>query len=365
VSADAVLLVGDTISNPDLRHAVPAVVADPVVYLEQGGEKTVWTSEMDAPVLRQELPGLEVASFEGLGGSPAAADGSGFQPYVDLTVRAARSRGIRRAVVPPEFPLAVGRALSAAGIELVTDEWLFVERRRVKSTDELEGARRACRATEAGWEAIRVALRDRPAVSCEELKQLAALAILKHDAIPSDVVIVAHGSQTAIPHDAGSGPVGEGEPVIADLMARDRQTGMHADVTRTFCVGEPPPELVRFFELCQQAMDALVSEIRPGARGDDLSATMTEILGRARTREFGSDVVVHHGEGFGHGVGLRIHEVPILHADSAVELVAGEICSIEPAIYLEGFGGCRLEDMILVTADGCELITRYEYGLEP
>jgi Xaa-Pro aminopeptidase len=364
-----VLMVGDTLGSPDLRHAVPAIMPDPLIYLEHAGETVVYANSLDASSAR-DLPGIDVITFEELGATAEAADGSGFSPYVAAAVSACQAQGVKKATVPPRFPTAIAEAVAGSGVALESDEAFFAQRRRVKTPAELEGIRRANRAAEAGWDAVREGLREQPGVTSEELRARVFSEIARHDVVPFDLIIVSHGPQAAMPHHAGSGSVGESESVIADLIMRDRETGMYADVTRTFCVGEVPAEIERYFQLCREALEAAIAEVRAGAVADQLDAAASGVFedaGLPTERKLGSEVPMDEGfyGGLGHGVGLEVHEAPFLHSGSNAELVAGEVLCLEPALYRRGFGGCRLEDMVLVTEDGCERITQYEYALEP
>jgi Xaa-Pro aminopeptidase len=167
----------------------------------------------------------------------------------------------------------------------------------------------------------------------------------------------------------GSGAILEGEPIVFDLFPRDRETGCFADMTRTFVVGEPAEELRGHQALVKEALDLAMGRIRPGVRGDELMRAVCELF-----HEHGYKTPLHkeRGEvladgffhGLGHGVGLEVHEEPSLGLNGQ-ELVPGDVVTVEPGLYRSGYGGVRLEDLVLVTEDGYENLTDYPYGLEP
>jgi Xaa-Pro aminopeptidase len=182
-------------------------------------------------------------------------------------------------------------------------------------------------------------------------------------------VIVSHGPQTAVGHEPGHGPIASGEAVVADLYPRDPDSGCYSDMTRTFCLGDPPEELVEYNRLCLEALELSVKAIRPGVTGAEVHRVVCELF---QEHGYPTQLTKAPGEvleeGFyhslGHGVGLEVHEEPGL-GRTGVELVAGDVLAVEPGLYRPGFGGCRLEDLVLVTENGCEVLTDYPYDLAP
>ena len=160
-----------------------------------------------------------------------------------------------------------------------------------------------------------------------------------------------------------------GEPVVVDIWPQDPQTGCYTDMTRTFVVGEPPAELTRYQRVVKDARDAAVAEVRPGADTRAVYGAAASVIEQAgyptlRTGQPGKPL--DHGlyHLLGHGVGLELHEAPML-GTAPGELAAGDVITIEPGIYRQGFGGCRLEDILVVTDDGAEVLTTFPYDLTP
>jgi Xaa-Pro aminopeptidase len=168
----------------------------------------------------------------------------------------------------------------------------------------------------------------------------------------------------------GEGPIRVGEAVVIDLWPRDNESGCYADMTRTFCVGEPSAELREWHRLVKEALDRTAAALRAGVTGRavyDVSCDVFEPAGHPtqRTKTAGETL----GDGFfhalGHGVGLEVHEAPYLGLSGTNELVAGDVVTLEPGLYKQGVGGCRLEDLLVITADGAENLTDFPYDLEP
>jgi Xaa-Pro aminopeptidase len=364
-----VLIHADTIRSAELRHEVPILIGDPFVYVEQNGSRRVYTSSLEAPRL-EELQGLEVVLIEELGFDELMASGRE-RPEIEreLVLRACRHAGVGAAVVPRAFPLDTADHLRANGVELRPDGGLFDERRRVKTGAELEGIQRAQGGAEAAMGGIRARLREGGDVTCEELQAIVLRTFTEHGLTAPDSLIVSHGAQTAIGHEAGHGRIERGEPIVCDLFPQDTKSGCYADMTRTFCVGEPPELLGEFHRLCRESLERVYGSIRAGVTGKELHAIS---CGPFEEAGYKTQLTKEPGEvpdeGFlhslGHGVGLEVHEEPGLGRTGG-ELVEGDVVAIEPGLYRKGFGGCRLEDLVRVTADGCERLTDFPYDLTP
>jgi Xaa-Pro aminopeptidase len=364
-----VLIYGDTIRSPELRHEVPVPVPDPFIYVERNGSRWAFVGSLEVPRMRA-VEGLQPVPLEELGIDELIAQGKTWQEAApELVLRACRRVGVEEAIAPRTFPLELADHLRASDVSVEASGDLFDRRRRVKTAAELEGIRRAQASCELAMDAIRALLRSTSGVTCEELRTEANRIFSEAGVTTPDIVIVSHGAQTAVGHEPGHGAIAEGEPIVVDLYPRDPDSGCYADMTRTFCLGEPPEELVRYHGLVREALDLAVGSIRPGIRGAELHRIVCEHFHR---HGFPTQLSKQPGEvledGFfhslGHGVGLEVHENPSL-GRSGEELLAGDVLAVEPGLYRTGFGGCRLEDLVLVTDDGYEVLADYPYELQP
>ena len=375
----AILIIGDTMRNPELRHEVPLGIPDGFVYAELDGRRIVAISSMEAMRVEALGTGLEVRPTEEFGADELRRSGLDVHTFAkELTVRIVRGLGIEMATVPRGFPLGFADALRAEGVELTVDQKLFDDRRRKKSGHELAGIRRAQKAAEAGVEVARELLRraepangglsiDGEPLTCELLKERVQAAFLAHGALAEEM-IVSHGPQTAVGHDMGSGPIAANDVVLLDLFPVDLESACFADLTRTFVVGDAPDEIREWHELCREALELAAAEIRPGVNGGDVHRLVSELFAE---RGFPTQLTKPEGEvlrdgfyhGLGHGVGLEVHESPSLGMVGE-ELFPGDVITIEPGLYRQGFGGVRVEDLLLVTEDGYERLTDCPYDLE-
>jgi Xaa-Pro aminopeptidase len=375
-----VLIHGDTVRHSTMRHEIPLIVPDPFLYAEARGERHVVVSSLERTRIEALGDGLIVHAFEEFGYDDLVSSGTDRADAVlQVMVRAVGSLGLERAAVPSEFPLELADHLRAAQVELEVERELFETRRRVKTEAELAGIRRAQAAAEAGMrEAVALLRRAEPggtglvadgdALTCERIKDAIRTAIARGGA-SADALIVAHGAQSASGHDMGSGPLQPGEPVVIDLWPNDLESGCFADMTRTFVVGETPAELRNYHQLTRESLERSLEAVRPGVAGKELHRLSCEPYERAGlptqlTKAPGQVLEEGFFHSLGHGVGLEVHEAPLLGRAPDV-LVTGDVITLEPGCYRPGFGGCRLEDLVLVTDDGAELLTDFPYELEP
>jgi Xaa-Pro aminopeptidase len=375
-----VLVYADSIKSPEMRHEVPLAVPDAFLYAEHDGRRFAVVSSLEADRIREADPEIEVRPLEEFGMDELLVSGMPReQADNEIVLRTCRGLGIASAVVPATFPLELADYLRENGVELRADGELFARRRRVKTEAELEGIRRAQRGAEAGMAAARELLRsaersngvltlDGEPLTCERIKVAVERAFSEHG-VAAEEFIVSHGAQTAVGHEMGHGPIAPGEPVVLDLFPRDRESGCYADMTRTFVVGEPTEEIEEYQRLCREALRKAVEAVRPGVRGLELHRLICDFFdGHGYPTQLSKQPGEVLQDGFfhalGHGVGLEVHEQPWL-GRAPGELVAGDVVAIEPGLYRSGWGGCRLEDLVLVTEDGGELLTDFPYDLAP
>ncbi|HEV8459474.1 MAG TPA: Xaa-Pro peptidase family protein [Gaiellaceae bacterium] len=376
-----VLIYADTFRTPELRHEVPLGVPDPFLYAETGGKRHIAIGSMEIPRLAA-LGMFELHPSEEYGIDELIRSGMSYSDVrAEVVVRAVKGLGVSNAVVPETFPLWLADRLRADGVELTVDREFFNDRRRVKTEAELAGMKRAQRAAEAGMDMFRDMLRraepngdgtlslDAEPLTVERAKGV-MFQVYAANGATADDIILAPGPQGAVGHDMGSGPISAGVPIVVDVWPRDNESFMFCDMTRTFVVGDVPEEIREWHGLCKQALDRAVSEIKDGVDGRAIFDGTCEIFEAAgqptqRTKKPGETLSEGFFHGLGHGVGLEVHEQPGMGQASTKPLKAGDVVTVEPGCYRQGFGGVRLEDLVLVTENGAENLTDYPYELEP
>jgi len=217
-----------------------------------------------------------------------------------------------------------------------------------KSREELEKIRRAIRiATESFVDAsprFKPGVRERTAAEFLECR----MRRLGGDK-PAFDSIVASGPRGALPHGAASEKrMGRKEMVVVDFGVRFQ--GYHSDETKTLILGKPDAEQRRIYETVRRAQEKAMRTIRPGVSGRFIDGAAREVIARAGYGKF-------FGHGTGHGVGLAVHEEPLISPRGRGVVEEGMVFTVEPGIYIPGWGGVRLEDMVSVTSRGCERLT--------
>jgi Xaa-Pro aminopeptidase len=277
-------------------------------------------------------------------------------------------------LVPANFPFGHAAKLQALGYQLETKREPFYERRAVKTGEEVGYIEEAQRATEAAVAAAHDALRkseiregllwlDGAPLTSERIKKLINIKLMEQDCVAQHT-IVAGGDQACDPHDEGSGPLPAHRSIIFDVFPRSARTRYFADMSRTVVRGAASPELKRLYQTVKDAQEEAISRVRPGADGTKIHQGICD---RFETAGYRTGLVNGRMQGYfhgtGHGVGLDIHEHPRISRHGSI-LQEGEVVTVEPGLYYPGLGAVRIEDMVLVTRDGCRNLTNYPKTLE-
>jgi Xaa-Pro aminopeptidase len=284
-------------------------------------------------------------------------------------------RDVDSVAVPPTFPVGTADGLRDAGLRVTVDGEDTVTRIRAVKTDaEVAHIRRAQRANERAMAAAEsllsaatvvdgVLAEDGEPLTSERVRRAIELALVEQGCA-LDETIVACGADAADPHERGSGPLRADEPIVVDIFPRDKETRYHADMTRTFLKGEPSPTLREWFDLTDEARRAALDAIEPGVTGEAVHHAACAVYEAAGLPTLRTDRSAERGfiHGTGHGVGLDVHELPRLASDGD-ELEPGNVVTVEPGLYDPAVGGVRIEDLVVVTADGYENLTEYPIEL--
>lgn len=162
-------------------------------------------------------------------------------------------------------------------------------------------------------------------------------------------IIVASGKRSALPHGkAGDKRIERGDLIVMDFGSRFE--GYHSDQTRTVACGNLSSEQQKIYQIVKEAHDKAIEKVKPGIPIGEVDAAARDHI---RNQGYGD----YFGHGTGHGIGLAVHEDPVVNSDNKAPVQEGMVFTIEPGIYVPDWGGVRIEDMILVTAQGAEVLT--------
>jgi Xaa-Pro aminopeptidase len=280
--------------------------------------------------------------------------------------------------VPPGLGVVYADELRARGVTLTPDRVLFEGLRRSKTEAEISNIEKTQAAVEAACAHARSILeesdlgsddsliwRGEPLTS-ELLRSEIDVDLLRRGCA-ADGTIAAGGPQGADPHERGHGPLKAGESIIVDIFPMDLSTRYYSDMTRTFVKGEPNEGFRKMYDAVLESQEAALSMIKAGVNGRDVHRKVADVLHEAgyktnvHDQEPGKPLTEGFFHGTGHGVGLEIHEAPRI-APVDEELIPGDVVSVEPGVYDPGIGGVRIEDLVVVTEDGCRNLTRFPKG---
>jgi Xaa-Pro aminopeptidase len=372
------LLYGNSYHYPDIYRATGFLAPDPIIALEHGSEVIVLASALEQGRVEKGSRATRVRNLMEFGAREMSEQGLDTDE-INATViqRFLAELGIVRVRVPRYFPVGIADGLRARGIELEIVRDLDA-RRRIKRPEEIEALEKAQRATEEAWaagvEAIRratvgagrVLMLDGEVFTAERLGAIVEQELLARECAAPDRTITAPGKQAADPHETGHGPLHANEAIVMDIYPQ-HASRYWADMTRTVSKGRPPDEIVRMYEVVRRAQDEAIAMLRPGITGKEIHERVEDIIFEAgydtlrpgQKRRPEDHVIRGFFHGTGHGVGLEIHELPSIGRGrwGMVPLEPGDVVTIEPGIYDPDIGGVRLEDMLLVTADGARDLT--------
>jgi Xaa-Pro aminopeptidase len=300
--------------------------------------------------------------------------------WARLAARMLRDRGLVEARVSPNLPAVHLEDLRAAGIDVHVDRELFVAERRHKSKAEAQAIEQAQKAAEAAVvEVVRglasaeikdgVLWSNGDPLTSEKLYARAQFA-LGELGFTCPEMIIAGSPGCALPHYRGTGPIKAHAPVIIDIFPTSRGTHLSGDLTRTVVVGEISEEVRRMHAAVLQALDAGIETIAAGIPCQEPHHAVCQVLvsrGYATTTKGfeGEPGAAKLNHSTGHGVGLEIHEAPALKDSVTGPLEEGDVVTVEPGLYLLGFGGVRVEDTGMVGPNGFHNFTTLTRSLNP
>jgi len=311
---------------------------------------------------------------------PSGLSGDRETALAQATAQCLRLHGQQKVAVDRFLPYLYAHFIQQAGIAVEYSSELGVLERRTKTGDEIEHLRRAqlvtgqamshaCRTVaNAQADAQGILHVDGSVLTSERLRSMITAFLVERNFSNPHDSIVATAPHAADCHHFGTGPLRIGAPVIIDIFPVDNTTRYCGDMTRTVVCGEPADEVRRMHAAVRAAKQAGCEALRPGTTGEAVHRATTgvieahgyQLLRGALPAADGAACMTH---GTGHGIGLEVHE-PILLDTGGGEILEGEVFTVEPALYSTTHGAVRVEDMVLVTEDGHQVLAPIHEGLD-
>jgi Xaa-Pro aminopeptidase len=366
------LIVAPSDTDADMLYATRIFIGDPFIFLQQKGKRTLVLSDLEIDRAKKNAKADEFVMFNQLE-REVQGKAKKAPPYEKVLAHFLTKRGVKRALVPANFPLGFANEIKRNGIALETSNGLFWPAREKKTAEEIRLLERALRMTETGMKrGMEILKASKPGtgkklkwsgktLTSEILRAEIDSAILRAGGVPTNT-IVAGGDQACDPHERGFGPLRADSLIILDIFPRDGKTGYWGDMTRTVVRGRSSEQQRKLWEAVKAGQTLALKRIKAGVDGMSIHQAITELFER---RGFPTEVRNGRRVGFfhgtGHGLGLEIHEYPRLQK---VVLKAGQCLTVEPGLYYPGIGGARIEDVVIVEKTGCRILSRFPKQLE-
>jgi Xaa-Pro aminopeptidase len=358
-SAKAFVMIGSS-ENADMRYITRFITTDPIVYIRKTGDQgVIIVSDME----------YERAARESIVGAVSRAE-AGLLRIMDKEKDRWRAYAAMihnyvdgEVLVPPDLPYALGRYLSDF-TPVHLDTGTIPSMRAKKKSAEISDIREVQTATETAMNTAmamirrskpkkRILYHDGEPLTSEKIRNAMHIYLLSQGYLAQDT-IVSCGTDTAVPHIAGSGPLVPDEPVVIDIFPRSIRSGYFTDMTRTVVKGTPSPEILEMYSAVKEAQDIAAEKFRPGATGAEVHQSVVDFF-HDHGYDSGREGFIHN---LGHGVGLDVHELPVV-GPSGGKLQRGNVVTNEPGLYYSSIGGVRLENIGVITRTGLDCLTRF------
>ncbi|MGR3293105.1 MAG: M24 family metallopeptidase [Candidatus Scalindua sp.] len=370
----AILIIADSERDSNMYYATGFTAPDPFVFIRKGNENIMITSDLELDRAKSESNAdkvLSLSQYERI----LKKRGNSFACLIEIVTTALREMNIKSLQVPANFSVEYADFLRKNGFRLQVMKEPFFDSREIKDEQELKYIIKTLRNTENALEKAIDCIRKSKVkngflfttrnsqITSESIRQMINVELMKRGCAAKHT-IVSCGEQSCVPHNTGSGPLRANESIIFDVFPKDEQTGYYADISRTVVKGKASRALKKMYKAVASAQELVFKSAGNGSKGDVIHRKVMKHLssmGFKTGKANGKMQGFFHGTG--HGVGLDVHEPPRI-SKAKCTLRTGNIVTVEPGLYYPGVGGVRLEDMILITDDGCTNLTKLPKVLE-
>jgi Xaa-Pro aminopeptidase len=373
-SNQAILLVAASEGDSNMLYAAGFFVPDPFIFFQHKNLSYVVMSDLEIDRAKKQSRADRVLSLSDYQ-RKLRKMGKASPALIDVLDRLFRERGIRSLIVPANFSALLADQLRAKGFTVQIKRDPFFAERETKAASEVRHITESLRVAKLGLEAgIQTLKRSKfgrdgylylngSRLTSETLKTAVNTTIMAQGWLPSHTII-SSGNQCVDPHHEGTGPIKAHTSIIFDIFPRSQKSGYFGDLSRTVVRGRASEKLKDIYATVQKGQQLGFDLIRDGINGRDVHQKILELF---EARGFPTGRIKGRMQGFfhgtGHGLGLDIHEPPRI-APVEATLREGHVVTVEPGLYYLGVGGVRLEDVVLVTANGNRNLTACPQFLE-
>ena len=372
---DARLIYSASDSDANMLWPTHFFAPDPFTFIEKRGRRYLVMNDLEIDRAKSQASVDKVLSYSEYQ-KRWQSRGIPFPAASQVIAEVCSDLRIGSVEAPATFPLGLADQLRRMKIKVEPKPDPFWPEREFKTAEETRFIRESLRAAEIGMEAGIDAVRrteirkdgflylDGTRFTSEILKRVINTAIMAQGYVPSHT-IAASGDQCVDPHNQGSGPIRANTSIIMDIFPRSQKTGYFGDITRTVVRGRASERLKHAYHCVAQGQEIGFRRIKNGASAYDIHY---EIVNYFHNEGFPTGTMNGRMQGFfhgtGHGLGLDIHEAPSFGQRSKNTLRSGNVVTVEPGLYYQGMGGVRLEDVVVVTKNGCKNLVEIPKILE-
>ncbi len=372
---DSLLMIADSEHDADMLYAAGFFAPDPFIYARVAGRGHLFLSDLELARARGIEHGCRVHSLRKAFDTLILTGEK--NPSLALVAREfLRQHDIKKVRVPSGFPHGIATQLKRLKLKVKPKAGEFFEQRAFKTVAEVKRINAALMMAEVGLaEGINflkhcgiskkgmITHRD-VIVTSERLRAVIDVAVVQAGGLASQT-IAAGGTQACDPHERGHGPLKANEPIVLDVFPRSQKTGYFGDMTRTVVKGRASEAVRKMYHTVARAQEVATTRLKPGAPAAGVHRAVEDVFaaeGYRTGRVNGKASGFFHSAG--HGLGLELHEPPLISAGSSDQLQIGHVVTLEPALYYSQIGAVRLEDVFLITSKGSRCLSKFEQVLE-
>ena len=374
-SDKALLIIADSERDSNMYYATGFPAPDPFVFIRKGDKKIMITSDLELDRAKSESNANKVLSLSQFERIIKKRKNKGNACLIEIAATALGEMNVKQLQIPANFSVEYADFLRKNGFKLEVKKEPFFDSREIKNEDEIDHIVNTLRNTEKTLEKAidyirKSKIKDgflfstrNSQITSESMRQMINVELMKRGCTAKHT-IVSCDEQSCVPHNTGSGPLRANKSIIFDVFPKDEQTGYFADISRTIVKGKASRSLKKMYKAVASAQELVFESAGNGTRGDVIHR---KVLKHLTSLGFKTGKFKRKMQGFfhgtGHGVGLDVHEPPRI-SKTKCTLKTGNVVTVEPGLYYPGIGGVRLEDMILITDDGCTNMTKSPKVLE-